>query len=290
MMASRPDESAAAAAWDDAGPMDAEPADGEPTESSSSNGGLFSDVGVTLDIVTLESPVDDEPAVLSSESAATGPGGFGDDKGFGTTAASALESSPPRDVPAPKPFDLVDRIVQGLPWGHMVYNAPETMPYGETREIELLLSPTETAEQLQSQLRQPTDARSDNLQVGNRMEAVLTGTGFEIEDLSPPLQAVTSTRPTQWRWRIAPTRYGPQQLSLSLLAHIDVAGNSAPLVVETKDAVIQVEITLAQQVSGFVEANWKWLWATFVFPVVGYRLRRRRWNDHETGEPRRRAA
>ena len=118
----------------------------------------------------------------------------------------------------------------------------------------------------------------------------LTGTGFEIENYSPALQAVTSTRPTQWRWRIAPTSHGPQELHLSLLAHIDVAGNSAPLVVETREAVIQVDITLGQRVTGIVEANWQWLWATFVFPIVGYRLRRRRWSRREDDEPRRMAA
>ncbi len=269
--------------WDDAVP-------GEPAELGSSDNGPFSDARSPLGIVTLESPVEDDLTVLPSDPTATAPGELGNDGAGGLSAATVLETSTPENVPPPTPFDVVDRIVQGLPWGSMAYNAPETMSYGETREIELLLSPTETAEQLQSQLRQPTDAQSANLQVGNRMEAVLTGTGFEIEALSPPLQAVTSTRPTRWRWRIAPTRYGPQQLNLSLLAHIDVAGDSAPLVVETKDAVIQVEITLVQQVSGFVEANWKWLWATFVFPVVGYRLRRRRESDYETGEPRRMAA
>jgi hypothetical protein len=193
------------------------------------------------------------------------------------------------EEPSPTSVSQVDAIVKGLPYGEIVYNAPSRMKYGETTDIELLLSPTESAESLRGQLRDPTDAVSSNVQIDSRMEAQLSGTGFAIEALTPSLQAVTSARPTRWRWRVTPTDHGPQELHLSLLAHIDLPGNDAPLVVETKDALIQVEITMAQRLAGFLAPNWQWLWGAVVFPIIGYRLRRRR--QHSDGsEPRRAAA
>ena len=69
-------------------------------------------------------------------------------------------------------------------------------------------------------------------------------------------------------------------------AHITLPdGDKRPYVITTKDAVIHVNVTLGQQVNEFVAANWQWLWATFIFPVVGYRFtrrRRRRYDEDET--------
>ena len=101
------------------------------------------------------------------------------------------------------------------------------------------------------------------------MEAQLTGTGFDIKAVTPALQGVTSEQTTRWQWEVTPTERGRQTLYLSLSAHIDVAGNDAPLVLRTFDREIQVNITAGQRVSGFVQGNWQWLWAAIVVPIAG---------------------
>jgi hypothetical protein len=112
------------------------------------------------------------------------------------------------------------------------------------------------------------------------MEAQLTGRGFAIEALTPDLQAVTSQQITRWKWEVTPTEYGPHTLHLAVSAHIDVAGRDAPLVARTFDRQIQVEITIPQRVSGFIQKNWQWLWAAIVVPIVGYLWKRRRKVPH----------
>lgn len=72
----------------------------------------------------------------------------------------------------------------------------------------------------------------------------------------PDRQAVTSQQTTRWTWKVTPTGHGPQTLHLTLSAHIDVAGRDAPLVVRTFDRDIQVNITILQRVSGFIQKNW----------------------------------
>jgi hypothetical protein len=102
------------------------------------------------------------------------------------------------------------------------------------------------------------------------MEARLTHQGFAIEAIDPELQVVTSLQPTRWRWDLTPTEHGQQTIHLTLSAHIDVAGSDAPVVVQTFDREILVDITVAQRASGFFQENWQWLWAAIALPIVGF--------------------
>ncbi|MGE0374254.1 MAG: hypothetical protein AB7I48_25210 [Planctomycetaceae bacterium] len=230
-------------------------------------------------------PVSDEPPAGAWEGhVGTAPGAIEPRAGAASLRPRSFSSFDDAE-PAASP---VDEFIKRLRDGGMVYNAPETMQYGEPADLELLISPAQSVESLLSQLRDASNARTDTVSIGNRMEAALTGAGFSIEALSPELQAVSSTKPTRWRWRVTPTRHGRQELHLSLHAHIDVDGRDTPYVVETKDAVIEVNITVGQRIAGFVGKNWQWLWAAVVLPVCGFRLRRRKRSDEET--PRRAAA
>ncbi len=194
------------------------------------------------------------------------------------------------------PINRVDQLVRKLKSGNIAYNAPESMHYKETRVIELLLSPKESPELLEAQLVDRMDAVSEKVQyVASRMEANLSGTGFVIEPMDPDIQLISSLRPTQWRWRVTPSSYGPQNLNLKLNAHIDLEGG-AVYKIDSLDSVIHVEITVAEQVTEYVTANWQWLWGTLILPIVGYRMRGRRkrrrddWDDHGTYDDRDRVA
>ena len=123
------------------------------------------------------------------------------------------------------------------------------------------------------------------------MEAQLTGTGFTIQAQRPDLQAVTSEQITRWKWEVTPTEQGRQTLHLTLAARIDVAGRDTPLVVRTFHREIQVEITVPQRVSGFVQNNWQWLWATLIVPVAGYVWsRKKRRESKRKSKPKRTAS
>jgi hypothetical protein len=107
------------------------------------------------------------------------------------------------------------------------------------------------------------------------MEAKLTGRGFAIEEHMPGQQWVTSQQ-TRWTWKVTPTGHGPETLHLTLYAYIDIAGRDAPLVVRTLEREIQVNITIAQRASGFIQKNWQWLWAAILVPIAGYLWKRAR--------------
>lgn len=166
--------------------------------------------------------------------------------------------------------ELVDQGLRELDWGSIAFNAAPTMRYAQPQSVELLLSPSLSATDLEAQLQQSVGAESEQIRISNRMEAQLTGSGFTIEALTPGLQAVTSQQVTRWEWEVTPTGQGRKELHLTLSAYIDLAGSDAPLVVRTYDREIQVDITVAQRVSGFLRNNWQWLWAAIVVPVAGF--------------------
>jgi hypothetical protein len=98
----------------------------------------------------------------------------------------------------------------------------------------------------------------------------LVGRGFDITRQTPGLQAIGSEQMTRWVWEVTPVEYGERHFFLSLSAHIDVAGKDAPLVVRTFYRDMNVEVTIPQRVSGFVEKNCQWLWAAILVPTGGF--------------------
>jgi hypothetical protein len=178
------------------------------------------------------------------------------------------------DVDPESSVDLVDKVVRKLEWGSIAFNAPPAMKYHEAQSIELLLSPTLSADELQTQLEEKTGADSARVKISNRMEAKLRGTGFSIEGLSPSIQAIPSDQTTRWKWNVTPTDYGTQHLYLALSAHIKLAGDDTPFVVKTFERTFDVQITVPQQISAFVQGNWQWLWAAILLPAAGYLWKR----------------
>ena len=185
-------------------------------------------------------------------------------------------------------LELVDQRIGELDWGNIAFNAPASMRYAQPQTVELLLSASLSVADLQAQLEQKVGAESAQVRVSNRMEAQLTGRGFAIEALTPDLQAVAREQITRWKWEVTPTGHGPQTLHLVLSAHIDVAGEDAPFVARTLDREIQVNITIPQRVSGFIQKNWQWLWAAIVVPIAGYLWKRRRKASPARPKPNRR--
>ncbi len=190
---------------------------------------------------------------------------------------------PPAAPPTPSSTWLVEDLVSSLDWGNISFSAPPAMRYKRPTLVELLLSPSLSATALEDRLRNRSNAESAEIQVSNRMEARLTGRGFAIEDRTPELQAVTTTAVTRWAWEVTPFEHGTRILHLSLSAHIVVENHDAPFVVRTFEREITVQITISQQISGFVQNNWEWLWAAVLVPVAGWLWRRRKHNQATEG-------
>lgn len=167
----------------------------------------------------------------------------------------------------PTSTSVVDEIVSNLEWGNIAFDAPKRMKFEEPKTIELLLSPTKSVWELQSSLKSHEQTETAFIQISNRMEASLSGTGFKIEALVPQEQAVYRGRTTQWKWQVTPTKDEDQNLYLTVSAIINVSNQRVPLVIRTFDKTIEVEVSVGQRISMFGASNWQWIWTSLLVPL-----------------------
>lgn len=178
------------------------------------------------------------------------------------------------------PHLLVDQILESLDWGNIAFNLPLSMGLQETTLIELLVGLRQPMKELSYELEQkmPPDEQIEikgaRIRVSNRMEARLTGTGFQITEITPEMQAVGAREVTEWKWQVKAILPGMQSLHLTLAAILSIDGNETPRAIRTFDKKIEVKVSWSRKVSMFVSKNWQWIWAAILLPFVGWTWRR----------------
>jgi len=80
-----------------------------------------------------------------------------------------------------------------------VFTTPSSMRLEETTDIELLVSPTKTTAELQSQLTEKGESGQASTQYSKMMEAQLVGQGFNIAAVGPSIQPVEPGKTTRWK-------------------------------------------------------------------------------------------
>lgn len=189
---------------------------------------------------------------------------------------NSLPPPPPAPPPAPPPSDLprseksLDQLLQEMEIGAIAFNAPSRLNISDSQQIQLLLSLSEPMEQLQEQVQASGETIGANIKVSNRMEARLTGTMFNISAVTPEVQAISKSLPTEWRWEVSPIKEGNYNLHLTLTALLEVDGRETPRTIRTFDQIISVEVTTSQRIKGFINDNWRWFWAVILVPLFGW--------------------
>ena len=191
---------------------------------------------------------------------------------------------PVGSAPPPPPSErrstlgAIDRELARLELANIAFNAPRSLHLGAPTDIQLLLSPKQTRAQLQDRLTAVGDRVGARIRITNTMEARLTGSGFEIEAITPELQAVGREGVTEWRWEIAATKTGTRRLHLTLSALIDIDGASVPRTIRVFDQTLTIHVTWLDRLSGFFGDNWQWLWSAIAVPLFLWLwATRRRW-------------
>lgn len=192
------------------------------------------------------------------------------------TVAPTGAPEPTQAPSIPDQLAAVDQILEKLEFANLAFNAPATLQFGELATIQLLLSPKESGEALKEKITAEGPKESARIRISNQMEARLTGLGFEIQAITPEIQAVSADQITEWKWDIRPTQTGIQQLHLTLSALIYMGDQAMPRTIHTFDQTIEVNVTLSQRISSFFGNNWQWLVTVIFIPIAGWLIRRRR--------------
>lgn len=162
-----------------------------------------------------------------------------------------------------------DKAISRLNWQEMAYATPERMELGSTAMVEIVLGGNQSFTQLVPLLEKAGNIEGQKVRVADRMEAHLTGGGFEITAITPETQPVSTKTVTRWQWYVKAKDLGQQKLSLSLNALLSVNGKETTKSVRTFQRDISVQVESVTGAWAFVERYWIYLSAVAI-PLLVY--------------------
>ena len=183
--------------------------------------------------------------------------------------APATEPLPeePLSVVEPVVPESVDRLLEGLELGYAEFEAPEQMNRFDIRQVSLGVIHSEASDEIAALIDKIGAIEGQQIRLGKRMRAKLSGTMFEIESVTLDVQAVTRSERTEWIWLIHPRDEGTYPLHVSLAVLLDVEGRDTPRTIRTFDETVKVKVTPQQWLGRFWTNNWQWLWAAVLVPL-----------------------
>ncbi|EJG0703723.1 hypothetical protein C4G67_RS06115 [Vibrio parahaemolyticus] len=178
-----------------------------------------------------------------------------------------IQIEPPID---PLALNEVDRLLKKFDFGSIAFNVPSSMKLSELKEINLLLSHSKSVQSLVDTINIEGKKYGSEIKLSNRMQATLKGSGFEVTELSPRIQAVSSDVTSKWKWEVKAKEAGVLNLHFNLSALITLDGASTPIVVDTFNKKVEVKVTKVEAMKHFIISNWQWIVATLIIPLTGY--------------------
>ena len=163
-------------------------------------------------------------------------------------------------APALSGLESIDNILQSAVMGHIAYNAPTTMQLEQTVDIQLLLSPSASPEDLKKQIVEAGQITEAELLVTPLMKAELKSDNPQVFVIQPfhdnAEQVVLTDASTEWRWSITAKKSGDQVLTLTLFRQVQYNGQTYWRMLEAYKNKIHIYVSVEQRLQYF---DWKWL-------------------------------
>ena len=193
-------------------------------------------------------------------------------------------------TPKPNSSPDIDAISDSLAIGNIAFNKPDSMELDKAAEIQLVLSPTRSPDELSGLIEEEGAVQNRSVKVSDYMEATLTGDNFTI---SNPTQRklVSRSGVTEWRWDVTPTKEGQQRLHLTLSAIVNYENGEKPLEIKSFHEAIDVNVTFKQRlwtIASAIGRNMGWLWPGLLVPAAVWLWNRRKKKKGRPASKRRR--
>ncbi len=177
----------------------------------------------------------------------------------------------------------VDHEIEKMQMANIVFDTPSSMYRNKTYIINLKLDAVKDISDLFKELS-GTEKESAVVKYSSTMKAELISENkkaFEITPITPDTQVISSINTTSWKWDVTPLEQGEQNLHLSLTAFLDIEGKEKALSIKTFDKVIEVNISYPDEITLFMQNNWKWILGSLLFPLVGFWWKNNRKKEEE---------
>lgn len=186
------------------------------------------------------------------------------------TVASTLDATPPAahetsvapqatSIPTWLALEQIDTLLQDTFSGNLAYNAPQEMRLDETRNIQLLISPVLTSDELEQLITETDPVVSAAVSLTPRMKAELRSASpgsFDILALHDnPEQLLTNVEPTEWNWTVTAREQGQHSLVLTVYRLVEYDNQEYWRQLSYTNN-IEVKVTLGQRLMAF---DWYWL-------------------------------
>lgn len=151
----------------------------------------------------------------------------------------------------------------------MAFNSPTQMQLGENVDIQLIIDPTKTSEQIKKQITAEGEKVGATIKISKVIVAKLRANDFDILELvNEGKQAVDLNGPTEWLWNIRPKSTGAHKIHLTISAVVEIDGTTkAERLIRTFDHEITVIITPEDQLKSWLKEYWQWLFSTLLLPL-----------------------
>lgn len=169
---------------------------------------------------------------------------------------------------------IVDGVERNLTVGSVVIGNPVSIKIDEEKTVHVILDTKKEISELFMLLPNEYKKHGDKVKVSNRMQATLDSQYFNINSITPEIQAVGNTAPVKWLWSIKPKpkSEGTSKLTFTLSVLITLQGQSTSKVLETYTRDIFINVPITTKAWTFLQDNGGWLSATIttVSAFIGF--------------------
>ncbi len=155
-------------------------------------------------------------------------------------------------------------------YGTIVFNVPEALTLNQTVVIHLALSPTVPLQDIERHVTEEGALKNRRIRISKIMTADLKGSGFEIIPITESMQAINMDDITDWRWEVTALKPGSRHLHLTVNTIVEIDDQERIRTIHSHSELINIHVSMQQQISIFVAGNWKWLWSAIFVPFAGW--------------------
>lgn len=191
--------------------------------------------------------------------------------------SNSLPDSVPEETPSLQPetqslqqqLQAIDQSLSQSMQSSIAYNAPSTMKLDETVTIELLINPSKSPAQLESQITESGSVVTAMIEITPLMRAELIAQDKEAFLIQPihsdSEQLIGSTETTRWAWQITAKKSGDQKLTLVIYRLVKFEGKDYWREVQSYKADIVVKVSFGQRL-GMID--WKWIVGIIITAIL----------------------